>query len=287
MEGVRRLDAAVGVLDAAARVGLELAGDPRWARLPPSGAADRAHRRAALRDRLPGAVGAAGLAAGGRPAARGPAAAGRGHPRRFAARVGVGDRPARGAAAVGGGQRGAPGDRRGQRLRRASGDRLAGLGAAARLRPAARDNRVRGTRAGTGVAGLVRRRRRPRPAGRARGVPAVRVRPHHVRVARRPDPGQRRPLLPPLHDGRAARRAAAGRPGSSVAGGALRATAGSPGPALAARPVRGGRARRGGRGARARVAAARRLRPPGQPPRSRPSAARTPPRAPSSIASSR
>ena len=86
----------------------------------PAVAADRAHRRAALRDRLPGAVGAARLAAGGRPAARGPAAAGRGPPRRLAARVGVGDRPARAAAAVGGGQRAAAGHRTRQRLRRAS-----------------------------------------------------------------------------------------------------------------------------------------------------------------------
>ena len=91
------------------------------------------------------------------------------------------------------------------------------------------DHRARGTRAGTGVACLVRRRRCPRAAGRPRRVPAVRVRPHHVRVARRRDPGQRRPLLPPLHDGRAARRAAAGRPGSSVAGGRLRARCWKPG----------------------------------------------------------
>ena len=139
---------------------------------------------------------------------------------------------------------------------------LAGLGAAARLRPAARRDRARGARVRVGVACLVLERRRPRPAGRARGVPAVRVRPHDVRVARRRDPGRRRPLLPPLHDGRAARRAAAGRPGSGVAGGRMRAAARSPSPTLAARPVPGGRSRRGGRGARARVASARRLRPP-------------------------
>ena len=54
-------------------------------------------------------------------AAGGPAAAGRGRPRRFGARVGMGDCPAPAAAAVGGGQRGAPGDRRGQRLRSAPG----------------------------------------------------------------------------------------------------------------------------------------------------------------------
>ena len=229
MAGLRRLDPAVGDVDAAPGLGLELAGGPRRARLPPGGRGDRAYRRAALRDRLPGAGGAARLAASGRSAAGGPAAAGRGRPRRLAARVGVGDRPASAAAAVGGGQRAAAGHRARQRLRRASGAALAVHRAAARRRPAARDNRVRGTRARPGVAGLVRRRRRPRPAGRARGVPAVRVRPDDVRVARRSDPGQRRPLLPPLHDGRAARRAAARRPGSGVAGGPLRATGPKPG----------------------------------------------------------
>ena len=53
LDRVRRLDAAVGVVDVAARVGLQLASDPRRARLPRSGAAHGAHRRAALRDRLP------------------------------------------------------------------------------------------------------------------------------------------------------------------------------------------------------------------------------------------
>ena len=43
--------------------------------------------------------------------------------------------------------------------------------------------------------------RRSRPAGRARGMPPTRVRSHDVRVARRSHPGQRRPLLPPLHVG--------------------------------------------------------------------------------------
>jgi hypothetical protein len=107
-------------MDAAARVGLQLASDPRRARLPHSGPADRAHRRAALRDRLPGALGAARLAARRRQAARRPVAASRGPARRFAARGGVGDRPAYRAAAVGGGQRAAAGHRTGQRLRRAS-----------------------------------------------------------------------------------------------------------------------------------------------------------------------
>ena len=65
-----------GRVDAAARVGLQLAGDPRRARLPPRGPAHRAHRRAALRDRLPGAVGAARLAARRRPAARRPGCGG-------------------------------------------------------------------------------------------------------------------------------------------------------------------------------------------------------------------
>jgi hypothetical protein len=91
--------------DAATGVGLQLAGDPRRARLPAGGRADRAHRRAALRDRLPRAVGAAGLAVRGWPAAGGPVAA-RGHPpRRLAASVRVGDPPAGGAATVGGSQR--------------------------------------------------------------------------------------------------------------------------------------------------------------------------------------
>ena len=80
----------------------------------------RAHRRAALRDRLPGALGAARLAARRRPAARRPAAASRGPARRFAARVGVGDRPAARAARVGGRQRAAAGHGTGQRLRRAA-----------------------------------------------------------------------------------------------------------------------------------------------------------------------
>ena len=84
-------------------------------------AADRAHRRAALRDRLPGALGAARLAARRRQAARRPVAAGRGPARRFAARVGVGDRPARWQQrTVGGRQRAAAGHRTRQRLRRAS-----------------------------------------------------------------------------------------------------------------------------------------------------------------------
>ena len=153
VDGVRRLDAAVGVVDAAARVGLELAGDPRRARLPRSDPADRAHRRAALRDRLPRAVDAARLAARRRQAARGPVAAGCGPPRRFAARGGVGDRPARGAASVGGGQRAAAGQRTRQRLRRAQRAALAGLGAAARLRPAARRDRA-ARRSGSGWRGL-------------------------------------------------------------------------------------------------------------------------------------
>ena len=101
LDRLRRVDAAVGVVDAAARVGLQLARDPRRARLPPAVLLDRAHRRAALRDRLPGALGAARLAARRRQAARGPVAAGRGPPRRFAARVGVGDRPAAASSARG------------------------------------------------------------------------------------------------------------------------------------------------------------------------------------------
>ena len=56
---------------------------------------------------------------------------GRGPARRFAAGGGVGDRPARRAAGVGGRQRAVSGHRAGQRLRRASRARLAGLGAAA------------------------------------------------------------------------------------------------------------------------------------------------------------
>ncbi len=119
VDGVRRLDAAVGDVDLAARVGLELASDPRRARLPRSDRADRAYRRAALRDRLPSALGAARLASRRRKAAGGPVAAGRCPPRWFAARGGVGDRPARGAAAVGGSQRAAAGQRACQRLRRA------------------------------------------------------------------------------------------------------------------------------------------------------------------------
>ena len=267
--------------------GFELASDPRRARLPQSGAAHRAHRRAALRDRLPGALGAARLAARRRQAARGPVAAGRGPPRRLAARVGVGDRPASGAAGVGGSQRGAAGHRTRQRLRRASGARLAGLGAAARPRPAAGRHRVRGARVRTGMACLVLGRRRPRPAGRARGVPAVRVRSHDVRVARRSDPGQRRPLLPPLHDGRAARRAAARRSRSGVAGGRLRPAARKP-ESRAGRPAcpwppcslrRSPCSRPRGFSSAPTTATTA--------PRSRPSAARTTPRAPSSIASSR
>jgi hypothetical protein len=160
VDRVRRLDAAVGVVDAAARVGPELAGDPRRARLHRGGRADRAHRRAALRDRLPRARGAAHLAFRGRPAARRPVAAGRGPPRRLAARVGVGDRPARAAAQLGGRQRAAARQRARERLRRAGRARLAGLGAAARPRPAARRDRVRGGRARTGMAGVVRRRQR-------------------------------------------------------------------------------------------------------------------------------
>ena len=89
------------------------------------------------------------------------------------------------AARVGGRQRAAAGHRARQRLRRASRARLAGLGAAARPRPAAGRDRVRGARVRTGVACVVLGRRRPRPAGRARGVPAARVRSHDVRVARR------------------------------------------------------------------------------------------------------
>ena len=114
-----------------------------------SGRADRAHRRTALRDRLPGALGAARLAARRRQAARHPLAASCGPSRRFAARGGVGDRPARAAAPVGGRQRAAAGHRARQRLRRASSARLAGLGPAARPRPAARRDRARGARAWT------------------------------------------------------------------------------------------------------------------------------------------
>ena len=52
---------------------------------------------------------------------------------------------------------------------------------------------------------------RPRADRGVRRLPAVVVRPVHVRVAGRRDPRERRHLLPPLHDGCPARRAAARR----------------------------------------------------------------------------
>ena len=106
-----------------------------------------------------------------RPAAGRPVATGGGASRWFAAGVGVGDRPPARPTRLGGDQRDRAWHRPGERLRRRSRARLAGLGAAARPRPAASRDRVRGARVRTGVACVVLGRQRPRPAGRARGVP--------------------------------------------------------------------------------------------------------------------
>ena len=239
VDRVRRLDTAVGVADAAAGVGVQLASDPRRPAPVRRRRARVADDRAALRDRLPGAPPAAAVAVRLRPVDRDERAASHDRRRRSPARGRVGDRAADRPAPMGRHQRGAARHRALRRLRRGAGARLAGLGAAARSRADSGRDGVRGDRPRRGARPLAGGPRLARARPGARRLPVAVVRADHVRIARRRGPRQRRHLLPPVHDGRSARRAAAGRPRRRVVRrlGVERARAAGVAPAC--RPARG------------------------------------------------
>ena len=115
--GLRRVDAAVGVVDAAAGVGLHLPRAVVAARRVPRRPLHHGDGRPALRDRLPRLRPAGGLALPG--SVRPLASAGRAWPSvRRAGRLGLGHRPAAGPVALGGAQPDPRGHRPGERLRR-------------------------------------------------------------------------------------------------------------------------------------------------------------------------